>query len=71
MQPAQDQPLALTAVRPLCSTNGKEEEANAGEGGGAGAPLSGGGYLNEFWGQRSFRRRGHHRSASRRIAAFI
>lgn len=31
MQPAQDQPLALTTVRPLCPTNGKEEEVNAGE----------------------------------------
>eukprot|EP00066_Takifugu_rubripes_P007341 XP_003972785.2 PREDICTED: LOW QUALITY PROTEIN: scm-like with four MBT domains protein 2 [Takifugu rubripes] len=29
MQPAQDQPLALTTVRPLCPTNGKEEEVNA------------------------------------------
>lgn len=31
MQSAQDQPLALTAVRPLGATNGKEEEAGAGE----------------------------------------
>lgn len=31
MQSAQDQPLALTAVRSLGATNGKEEEAGAGE----------------------------------------
>lgn len=31
MQPAQDQPLALTTLRPLCPTNGKEEEVNTGE----------------------------------------
>lgn len=31
MQSAQDQPLALTALRSLGATNGKEEEANTGE----------------------------------------
>lgn len=31
MQSAQDQPLALTAARTLGATNGKEEEAGAGE----------------------------------------
>lgn len=31
MQSAQDQPLALTVVRSLGATNGKEEEADSGE----------------------------------------
>lgn len=31
MQSAQDQPPALTVVRPLGATNGKEEEADPGE----------------------------------------
>lgn len=31
MQSAQDQPPALTVVRSLGATNGKEEEADAGE----------------------------------------